>query len=710
MAEHTVKEIKTKDGNPVLVEVARRDANGRDLTTIATGDKTVHIVSETKTSNDNKGVLYKKILRFSKTTDASDNWSQVMITGSVGGFSSQRKQMVAILVGNRGGVNGKTLTYGLPSDDGKKMLGLKSYETLQKYDGPNTEASGMFGLFIKGDTLWIAYGPYLVIDLKVNDCGDGQCEWLFNAEAETDVAPGTPDWDAGSGYTDTESPSEIITQNDIYGKHLIKSPSDNRACWSKIVDFTIGETNTWDHATAILKISSKNILNGILTFVFNLKGTTSLSDAWINICAAGSFKNELGIKFYYNENTHKISGFAHIFDYETFRIARLSNEGRFDIIEEPIIIDSIPDDVGTELDVFYTGKQAYLDILNGKSFRQTDKDYIELVTQNSTFGVKGNSGGIYDLDNYFPKTGGTLDGSISFKFNDVSIMHDDGWYNHLKFRTDERGISIEDYSVENSWSHIFFGQDSFPYTSDRNVASEEWISENFVKKGETNDGNIIIDGTVYADTFRQLNSEKPYFEFGLADGSKTFGLTGSAGRIYTLPNDDNNVASQKYVKDSLAKTAISPTKLSNVDLNTLNSSSHIGIYYASGGNGCTNLPSDINQSNPFGLMVIRSADGWLTQILYNPDPLKRTYFRNVSSTAQSEWKTVTTRDDLDGIASEDWVKDYVTTHPAGELTKKAAFRLKAADSFSPSPVAWFSKMRYELKGILPGSRPICIHC
>lgn len=37
MASHSVKEILAADGSPVMAEVARRDANGRDLTTIGGG-------------------------------------------------------------------------------------------------------------------------------------------------------------------------------------------------------------------------------------------------------------------------------------------------------------------------------------------------------------------------------------------------------------------------------------------------------------------------------------------------------------------------------------------------------------------------------------------------------------------------------------------------------------------------------------------------
>ena len=53
--------------------------------------------------------------------------------------------------------------------------------------------------------------------------------------------------------------------------------------------------------------------------------------------------------------------------------------------------------------------------------------------------------------------------------------------------------------------------------------------------------------------------------------------------------------------------------LTNQNLDDLNSYTYSGTYYAQGGNKVTNKPSGIDA---FGLSIVRTASGYVTQTLY----------------------------------------------------------------------------------------------
>lgn len=62
-------------------------------------------------------------------------------------------------------------------------------------------------------------------------------------------------------------------------------------------------------------------------------------------------------------------------------------------------------------------------------------------------------------------------------------------------------------------------------------------------------------------------------------------------------------------------SSVSSIQLTDEDLNSLSSvPGH--LYYAIGGNGVTNKPSGIDN---FGMFVMRTANGWYTQVLYGSD-------------------------------------------------------------------------------------------
>lgn len=126
--------------------------------------------------------------------------------------------------------------------------------------------------------------------------------------------------------------------------------------------------------------------------------------------------------------------------------------------------------------------------------------------------------------NYFPLAGGTLNGAINFNVDTAAIMHDGGLPGSLKFRSAARTITVEDGSVgSSSWSHVIFSQNSFPYASNRNIASEEWVTSQ----------NYLTDATLNA----RLD---PY-------ALKTYVQTSLNGYATQTWVEDKNYATESYV-------------------------------------------------------------------------------------------------------------------------------------------------------------------
>ena len=72
--------------------------------------------------------------------------------------------------------------------------------------------------------------------------------------------------------------------------------------------------------------------------------------------------------------------------------------------------------------------------------------------------------------------------------------------------------------------------------------------------------------------------------------------------------------------------------LTNQNLNDYGASAAGKMFYAGGGNSVTNKPSGIDN---FGMIVMRTASGWYTQILYGSD--NNIYVRNWNSSAWTSW-------------------------------------------------------------------------
>lgn len=72
--------------------------------------------------------------------------------------------------------------------------------------------------------------------------------------------------------------------------------------------------------------------------------------------------------------------------------------------------------------------------------------------------------------------------------------------------------------------------------------------------------------------------------------------------------------------------------LTNQNLNDYNASAAGKMFYAASGNTVTNKPSGIDN---FGMLVMRTATGWYTQVLYGSD--NNLYTRNWSGSAWTAW-------------------------------------------------------------------------
>lgn len=85
---------------------------------------------------------------------------------------------------------------------------------------------------------------------------------------------------------------------------------------------------------------------------------------------------------------------------------------------------------------------------------------------------------------------------------------------------------------------------------------------------------------------------------------------------------------------SAPNTLPAPTSLTSTDLDTLKSD--YGAYWADGGNTCANKPTGVGH---FGLIVQRTALGWTTQILTDPQTGK-IWRRTWNSNSWDEWKAL----------------------------------------------------------------------
>lgn len=115
------------------------------------------------------------------------------------------------------------------------------------------------------------------------------------------------------------------------------------------------------------------------------------------------------------------------------------------------------------------------------------------------------------------------------------------------------------------------------------------------------------------------------------------GSTDVSARQFT---ENGTALTNKYVSKA-------GTMLNNQDLDDLNSYTDSGTYYAQGGNKVTNKPSGIDA---FGLSIVRTASGYVTQMLYPANSAANIdvpYIRTYQSGAWTAWSQFITTKKLD---------------------------------------------------------------
>lgn len=125
-------------------------------------------------------------------------------------------------------------------------------------------------------------------------------------------------------------------------------------------------------------------------------------------------------------------------------------------------------------------------LINGNLRVTNDINTSNLITNN----LEADSLNVSSLD----VSGNTnIDGALSFK-NVIKLDHDSSSAS-LRIRTQNRQIvMIDNARDDNTWSHVNFNTASFPYQTDRNVASEQWAQENFYSlNGGTLNGTILFN-------------------------------------------------------------------------------------------------------------------------------------------------------------------------------------------------------------------------
>lgn len=89
--------------------------------------------------------------------------------------------------------------------------------------------------------------------------------------------------------------------------------------------------------------------------------------------------------------------------------------------------------------------------------------------------------------------------------------------------------------------------------------------------------------------------------------------------------------------DARANLGFNASNLTSEDLNALIGYTETKSYYGSGGNTVKNKPDNVDA---FSLTVLRSADGWTSQVLVSSDQNPGIYYRSISSSTVQPWKRI----------------------------------------------------------------------
>ncbi|MCM1186615.1 MAG: pyocin knob domain-containing S74 family peptidase [Lachnoclostridium sp.] len=166
------------------------------------------------------------------------------------------------------------------------------------------------------------------------------------------------------------------------------------------------------------------------------------------------------------------------------------------------------------------------------------------------------------------------------------------------------------------------------------VQSKLGLDQKVSKSGDTMTGELHIEKSS-GDTFLRTKRTDTKHEllFGVGSGGYNRGIHDTALDKWILWLDSANKAhfigdSQTLEGKSASDFLPAPTKLTTQDLN---STTTPGFYYGAGGNTVKNKPDGIAE---FGLLVIRTADSYRMQYLYDKG---EKYYRSYQSNTWSNW-------------------------------------------------------------------------
>jgi hypothetical protein len=149
-----------------------------------------------------------------------------------------------------------------------------------------------------------------------------------------------------------------------------------------------------------------------------------------------------------------------------------------------------------------------------------------------------------------------------------------------------------------------------------------------------------------------FNGTNYYFR---TDGKITGDITGNAATAARL-SSAKNINGVAFDGNSNITITANPTpnQLSGVDLNTITTP---GFYYGGGSNNCTNRPSG---ADAFGMIVYKTASGYVTQEFTNGNnnPLTK-YIRQHNGSAWSAWKDMSVSSESI-ISSNDTIDNIIT--------------------------------------------------
>lgn len=245
-----------------------------------------------------------------------------------------------------------------------------------------------------------------------------------------------------------------------------------------------------------------------------------------------------------------------------------------------------------------------------------------------------------DISGLMPKSGGTFNGAISITGKDTNgySVKSDGIVKASK-------LQLSSLDAMTSASSLIVVADSNGYLKSRTPAQILSDISAVPTSRKVNGKSLSSDITLSAADVKALPDTTTIPT--VYDSKITIKMNGTEAGSFTLNQSTNKEIGITFTAPDVTKH--SATNISNTDLNTLNTESSVGWYYAGGSNSCANKPSGVDA---FGLEVGRSAAGWFYQILTaSNNSTNKRYIRTGSSSGWSSWDQEVYKADLNNYAT-----------------------------------------------------------